>query len=293
MTNHTDFFDNRIPNSDFLKTEISMIEKLDLEHISYENLTILLEEIFPIIPLQTVTWTDEYYIFRARRNLNNEFQKPFNYITEIGIPEKANSYGRANSLDEPIFYGSHQGDLTLFECCQNVGQFDLQNFTMGIWKVKKNCKLNLVILKPTDEILEQRKDLIKISDIFNNSISDLKENEKEYSTIVTSFFSKQFTKSDIANENDYKISAYFTDYVRNIGKWSQLKFDGIIYPSVANKFRGENVAIFNSSLHKIEFNKALSLTCYNFNNNTGKLTKGIFCEGYLLGELIRWKKKYD
>ncbi len=285
------FFEDRIPNLEELKIKINYLENLNLSDFTVVEIQKILDETFPIILFTEIIWDDRFHIYRARRNVKNAFRTPFEYISQIGIPEKADFFGRANNINEPIFYGSHNGDLTLFECCQNIGAFDLQHFTMGIWKVKQNQKLRMVLLKPTDEISQQRIDLKKISDDYKKNLDDLDFNIKEYSLIVADFFSKQFTKSNIKSNDDYKISAYFSNYIQNLKNWSNLNFDGIIYPSVANKFRGENVAIFKESLHKIEFKKALSLTCYNFDNEKGSLTKGIFEEGYLYGEKIVWKKK--
>lgn len=290
MGNKNDFFENKIPNLELLKIEIENLENLDLSKINVSELKKNLDRIFPIIPFTEVIWDERFHIYRARRNNKNAVQEPFNYLSEIGMLTHAKHFGRANNPDQPIFYGSHNEDLTLFECCQNVGQFDIQNFTMGIWKVKKNEKLKLVLLNPVEQICTDREDLTKVGTNFKANLKDLRRDEIEYSLIVSTFFSQQFTKNPINANDEYKISAYFSNYIQDLQNWSKIKFDGIIYPSVANKFRGENVAIFKNSLDKLEFTKALSLTCYNFDNDTGKLTKGIFNEGYLFGDSIRWHK---
>ena len=288
----TDLFKNLTPpNLNILKKNIQSIESLDLSTISYEDLEIQLEKIFPIISFTSVIWDERYNIFRVRENINNSLQKPFNFISEIDLPKKVKSFGRANIINKPVFYGSHQGDLALFECCQNLAPLDIKNFTMGVWKVKKNQVLDLVILNPTKEIINKRESFKKLSHNINNNLKSLKEYDKEYSILTSSFFSKQFTKATIKQNDDYKISAYFSNYVQNIENWAQKKFDGIVYPSIANKFRGENIAIFESSLHKIEFVKALLISCYNFDYENGKLIKGIFAEGYQYGDTIHWKNK--
>lgn len=289
----TDLFKHRTPPNLFdLKKNIQRFESLDLSIISYEDLKMQLDEIFPIISFTPVIWDERYHIFRARENNNNSLQKPFNFISEIGMPKKANSFGRANIINQPVFYGAHQVDLALFECCQNLGAMDIKNFTMGVWKVKKNQILNLVILNPIEEVINKRKSFEELANNINNNLKDLKTLDKEYKELTSEFFSKQFAKSTIKQNDDYKISAYFSNYVQDLENWSPKKFDGIIYPSVANKFRGENVTVFKNSLHKIEFTKALSLTCCNYDYENETLTKGIFAEGYQFGDSIRWKNNY-
>ena len=114
----TDLFKNLTPpNLNILKKNIQSIESLDLSTISYEDLEIQLEKIFPIISFTSVIWDERYNIFRVRENINNSLQKPFNFISEIDMPKKVKSFGRANIINKPVFYGSHQGDLALFECC--------------------------------------------------------------------------------------------------------------------------------------------------------------------------------
>ena len=103
------------------------------------------------------------------------------------------------------------------------------------------------------------------------------------SKLISNFFAEQFAKSEIRSPNDYKISSFFSDYIKRVNEMSRITFDGVLYPSVAHKYRAENVALFPESLDKLEFVKCLSVTCYNFRFDEGKLTKGIIREGKLLG----------
>jgi hypothetical protein len=297
MNLYESYLHNRLPDIDTLKASVEELNKLDLSKISVEDLKNKLNDCFPILNFGEVIWDSKYHVFRVRRNFVNDFT-PYNNLCDIGLPPADKTpFGRANNEFEPIFYGSHEGDLALFECCQNVSEedrFEPQNFTMGIWKVKANEKLRLVPIIESDEVQKVREDMRRINELSAKQHQEWLTSKKviEASKIIRKFFADQFAKSNIKSAHDYKISAFFTKTIKDMNTLSTVKFDGILYPSIAYKFKGDNVAIFPSSLYKLELIKFFSIISYNFDFDKGTLAKGITAEGKVLdNESIEWIDK--
>jgi RES domain-containing protein len=296
MTSLEKQLENRFPELEILEKRIAELNSLDLSTFSVSELNDKINDYFPIINFGEVKWDSRYHLFRVRRNLNNQFDKPFESLKKIGLrPAKGTPFGRANNENEAVFYGSGEGDLALFESCQNLQEhqrFEPQNFTMGVWKIKDNEKLRLVPIVDSKLAQENRQDIQKASQLGEKLMTEQLSSEKvkKGSKLISNFFAEQFAKSEIKSPNDYKISSFFSDYVKRVNKMSRITFDGVLYPSVAHKYRAENVALFPESLNKLEFVKCLSVTCYNFRFDEGKLTKGIIREGKLLGnDKLVWK----
>ncbi|MGO2103745.1 MAG: RES domain-containing protein [Psychroflexus halocasei] len=289
MTDLEKQLESRFPEIKVLEKRIAELNSLDLNKISISELKDKINNYFPIINYGEVKWDSRYHIFRVRRNINNKFDEPFKSLEKIGLrPADGTPFGRANNENQAVFYGSHEGDLALFESCQNLQEFqrfEPQNFTMGIWKVKDNRKLRLVPIIDSELTKKNRPDIQKAIELGDKLIEEQLTSEKiiKGSKLISNFFAEQFAKSEIKSPNDYKISSFFSDYIKRVNDLSRIKFDGILYPSVAHKYRAENVALFPESLDKLEFVKCLSVTCYNFRFDEGKLTKGIIREGKLNG----------
>jgi len=296
MTDLEKQLENRFPELEVLEKRIAELNSLDLSTFSVSELNDKINDYFPIINFGEVKWDSRYHLFRVRRNLNNQFDKPFESLKKIGLRSaKGTPFGRANKENEAVFYGSGEGDLALFESCQNLQEhqrFEPQNFTMGVWKIKDNEKLRLVPIVDSKLAQENRPDIRKASQLGEKLMTEQLSSKKvkEGSKLISNFFAEQFAKSDIKSPNDYKISSFFSDYIKRVNKISRVTFDGVLYPSVAHKYRAENVALFPESMNKLEFVKCLSVTCYNFRFDEGKLTKGIIREGKLLGtDKLIWK----
>lgn len=298
MNEHERNIYESITSLDDIKNSIRELSKLDLNSISINELKEKIHTSFPIIPFGEVKWDGRYHIYRVRRNFKNKFDEPYKSLCNIGIPP-ANvvGFGRANNEYQPIFYGSNEGDLALFESCQNLKesqQFEPQNFTMGIWKVKKDEILRLVPITNSEISQKNRSDLKTFNDEGKKVLNANFKSEKVIQAfdLISNFFANQFAKTiKNKNTNEYKISSFLTDYILDFNKVSRIQFDGILYPSVAHKFRADNVALFPQSLNKLEIVKCLSVTSYNFDYEKGTLTKGIIAEGKPLeNEEITWKK---
>lgn len=276
-------YESRLPSIENLKLYIQELQSLNLENIAIKNLADKINEYFPLLNFGEVLWDNRYHIYRVRRNKNNLIDRPFNSVEEIGLPpSQSTPFGRANNEFKPIFYGSNTEDLTLFESCQNLTESDRytpQSFTMGIWSIKEPIRLapiidNSLVIETRDDIqivLKERERII------NKGISSTKF--KETTKLISTFFADQFAKAPIQNHHDYKISAFFANCIEQINQISTVKFDGLLYPSVAYKFRDDNVAIFKESVSKLQLVKSYSVVCYNFDFEAGTVVKGILREG--------------
>jgi len=161
---------------------------------------------------------------------------------------------------------------------------------MGIWKVRENETLRLAPLIDNENVKEIRPDMRNVSE-YSKTLYEKLTSEKviKGSQIIAKFFADQFAKSNIKTPHDYKISSFFANTLREMNNSSKVKFDGILYPSVAHRFRGDNVAIFPESLYKLEAVKCFSVICYNFDFENGTLVKGITAEGKLAENgAIKW-----
>jgi len=99
----------------------------------------------------------------------------------------------------------------------------------------------------------------------------------DVSDLILEFFCDEFSKSNIESENDYKFSVSYTRRLQQANKaiapqFESEKFNGIVYPSVALKFAGDNVALFDENLYnKIKFKTAYEVVSTHFDFNVGTL----------------------
>ena len=237
--------------------------------------------------------------------LNNDNAEPFNYIHEIYAPpiDCIMKYGRANKPRERVFYCSSNFKLAAFEVLQELKNVvNIKNkvvfLTIGIWKTKSPLHVSNIIYSPV--LHKFRTDILSAfqqskEDLFNGEFSD---DTKTASSLLLQFFAEEFTKDKIKNDSDYRISNYYINSLRNANKvvapqFSDEKFDGINYPSVAMKYWGDNQAIFiESSDTKLEAINALQVVCSNIDFENSEFTPGIIHEAeYINGDKIVWKKE--
>lgn len=287
---------DRYPNLDSIKKSIAYLSNLDLADRSIEYLRDTINKCFPILHYTEGFLSSDHHLFRVRRNLKNGFT-PYNNLCCIGLPPVDKTpFGRANNEYDPVFYSSVKGDLALFESTQNLPEdqrYSPQNFTMGIWKVKKSETLRVATILGNESVWNVRSDLREVNSSLETLIDEKLANAevKEGARLVSGFFADQFAK-EAKTPHDYKISAFYSDSIRGMNKKSIIKFDGIAYPSIAYKYRSENVALFPESLHKIEVVKCCFVTSYNFRLELGECVKAVLADGSVLeGGEIKWINK--
>jgi len=280
--------------------QIKMLEALDLATIDFQDLENLINAKFPIIPYNAGIIKEGNLLFRAR--INEEIE-PYNTFQDIYVKaaEKIQNYGRAHKPHERIFYSASNFKLASLEVLQSFKtSIDVKSkvafLTVGVWRVKEDLHIASII--DSKALHEIRKDIAGFysenQKLLNNG--NLTDDIVKANNLICQFFSDQFTKKDIKSEHDYKISAFYTSTLRKMNsfvakKYYRERFDGINYPSVANKYRGDNQALFiESADKKLELINALQVVCSNFNFDEGTFVPGIMHEAEIIGEgKIRWK----
>ena len=298
--NKADFEKRFTKTSDALK-HIEKLKLIDLTRVTDSELELIINRCFNIIPFTSATIPKGTQVFRARVNINNG--KPFNYLHEIYAPPSKciKKYGRANKPCERVFYCSSNLKLAAFEVIQELKnkcnpRNEVVFLTIGIWKTKVDLHVSNIIYSPVlhklrDDILTSFQQSQK--DIFDGTLDD---DTKTASSLLLQFFAEEYTKNNIKTDADYRISNYYINSLRNANsfiapQFSSEKFDGINYPSVAMKYKGDNQAIFIESANdKLEAVNALQVICSNIDFENGDFTPGIMHEAKsIIDDIIDWK----
>jgi hypothetical protein len=292
--------ENSFPKTDDVIKFINEISNINLNEISYEELEARIHSNFRYIPITDCFIPAETNLFRARVNQNNV---PYSLVKDIYLPPKKliDKYGRANRPGQQIFYCASNYKLASFEVIQDLKNsfspaMEVAYLTVGIWKTKSKLHLANIIDSP---FLHQLRDDIKkhykkIQSMLNNG--NLSKELVDSNNLISQFFSDEFTKEEIKSHLDYKISALYANSIIAMNKiiakeYSKEKFDGINYPSVAMKYKGDNQAIFpNSAQSKLELTNSIQVLCGNLNFEKGDFTGGIIHEAESIENgNIKWK----
>jgi hypothetical protein len=237
---------------------INKFRKCDLKKIDYTEVLEDVQKVVVGIPFPVVSLWQNEVIERIRNNYNGEIFYNINSISLREDVENITEFGRANTPNKPVFYGTlgfknqdHARITTVVEThktlrTKNINTEEQQIFTSGRWIVKGELQ---IILLPFHELTKNIR-LTLASDHFTSGIQEQFSSYSEEILDLLHFFSTEFAK-EVYNHNDYKLTAAFTDVFLN-----SYGLDGIVYPSVKSEFKTENIAIKKKSLSKIELLKA-------------------------------------
>jgi hypothetical protein len=293
-------FEQRFTKTSQAVKFISELEKLDLSQISDEDLESKIDDCFSIIPYTSATVPEGSELFRARVNIGN---KPYDLVKDIYVPpiDLIKSYGRANRPNEQIFYSASNFKLASFEVIQNLKnsitpKAEIAYLTIGVWRVREALHLTNVIYSPILHSL--REDILEAfthnQKLLNNGT--LREDTVTAHNLISQFFADQYTKSNIKSHHDYKISAFYSRRLKAMNEliapdFQSEKFDGINYPSVAMKYRGDNQALFVESVErKLELINTIQVLCGNLDFEKLEFLPGIMHEAEsIINGTIKWK----
>ena len=281
---------------------IKELENIDLSKITDNELEKLIDERFHIFPFTSGIIPKGTELFRARINFN---QKPFDKVEDIFIPpkEKITKYGRANRPFDQIFYCSSNYELAAFEVIQDLKysftpEREIIFLTIGIWKTKVDLHVTNIFHSPT--LHNVRQDIRENYEKNQKYLKDgnMPEDLLQAYNLVSQFFADQFTKAKILSHFDYRISALYSYRLKHsnsfiASQFSNERFDGINYPSVAMKYKGDNQALFfETATQKIELVNTLNLVCSNFDFVQGKLLTGVLQIAEKIEDgFITWEQK--
>jgi RES domain len=275
-------FESRFPSKEVALEFISKLRGLTLKDISLNELDGLIDEAFHMIPFGLGVIPKDKLLYRARVN---EKDKQFLHLDQLTLRkhQDVKSFGRANQPGESIFYCSTNMNLACGEVLQDMRysfqpKYEAGFATVSVWKTIK--EIRVAPMYYSDEVTKVRKDIAAYKE---GNRKQLKEWNKvshatlEISDLIMEFFCDEFSKGDINYEDDYKFSVSYTRRLQDANtliapEHRKERFDGVVYPSVALKFAGDNVALFDDNLYtKIKFQTAYEVVCTHFDFDIGTL----------------------
>jgi len=270
-------YEGRLPDPVDILTSIEKLRNLDLAKISDTAIADLITNYFNIILFNDYVIPAGSLIYRTRFNRNME---PFSSVKKIYVPpaEKIAKYGRANKTGERVFYGSVNCNVALYEVLQNYRRDNIKKdkrlfFTIGVWKVLSDLHVSNII--DNTKIYNIRPDIFQAyQNEQKSALSGVLKGTKSLKTAISEslifkYFAEEFTKERTKKDPDYKVSNFYISCLREMNqtisqKFEDEKFDGINYPSVAMKYKGDNQAIFiESADNKLKLEDVLLIQCRN------------------------------
>lgn len=294
-----DEFESRIIAPEQAIEHLNTLKALDLNAITDEELEALFHSLFHIMPYSSGKIAEGAMLYRCRVN---EQKRPYEEVKEIFVPPASviTSHGRANKPNEQIFYAAFNSLLAINETVNGLKNVDALSYdsikkypdlqagiaflTVGEWRIKKPLHVATIIDSP--KLHSLRKDILQsyeaLQALLNNGT--LKPETVSSQNLLSQFFADEFTKDPIKSSSDYKFSSMYTSSLRMANTYiseahKNQRFDGINYPSVANRYEGDNVALFTESLlDKLEIVRAFQVVCTQIDFSTGQ------CQAYVLSE---------
>lgn len=208
------------------------------------------------------------YIVRQRIN---EKYKDFKNAHQLSYPPcDLVHYGRANIPGHPMFYGSAYGAsdtvlpriVTLLETsefAQDPETCGIERATFGRWDVID--KLQLIALPFSTSYEKPIPEIMQIQNDWNTQI--INANIYKDAMSLVEYMSDEIAKKTNSDMEYFKIAnfVYFLLYINENTKG----YDGIIYPSVAARGEGYNIALKPETVDaKLQFSTAL--LCYLVKN---------------------------
>ena len=247
--------------------------KNNLTEYDYTDLTFMLNELLPSIPVSVITLKMESdqpvlheslnfkTLFRARPHEDHLSSVSYPTLSNISYVKEKNKhklkgFGRVNKPEKPVFYCSTEIVTACMEGISKGVNLERLNkdwtywLTVGQWKLKEDLTLAEVIKSPDALItLQQKAPGLNIQD------RDIECTRKYYEATrkkvnddrkfaLMDFFAKEFAKTKIDDDMEYMLSNYYADRMLNkIDGFEMQSVDGIIYPSVPRAYDDKNIVI--------------------------------------------------
>lgn len=297
-------YESRHPSKKDAEKFIAKLKNIDLQKIELFDLDEIIDSVFHFIPFGSAYIQAGKKIYRARKSDNGEI---FNNISELGMRKASEikDYGRANQPLEAVFYGATNMHLACGEVLQNLKhninpQWEPGFTTVSVWNVVK--KLHISPVYYSEAVSKVREDVAKYkigSKTFARENSSISHETLDVSDMIMEFFCDEFSKQIINTNHDYKYSVSYTRRLKHINnmiapQYQSERFDGILYPSVAMKYKGDNIALFDDDLDsKIEFETAFQVVSTNFDFENGNFRTSIMHEVESVDEKgnLKWNKE--
>ncbi len=258
-----------------------------LEHQNYDS---IYQSIMNMESLSNtdVTLVKNANIFRVRINNDGEVftrENQISYISDRNVLNKLTEFGRANKPNQSVFYGTidikhptikdssihaaHFEATSLLkklidEITPNTKENFEEIFTVGRWRVLEDIELIEMVFGDN---------AIKNSAHIRKSYENQRERFKKFLVEEQlKFFSNEFGRDDISKGESYKykISAGFANCIWN---HNDIKVKGIIYPSVAARYKSLNVALLPHEVDKhLKLEGVIMIKCERTHDNEYQFT---------------------
>jgi hypothetical protein len=264
---------------------IEQLKKIDLCEYPIGQIDDLLSKIGGLCVMITNfhDTTDTEYPKKIERAVNNSNKEPeFNSVSRISFKplEYNTNYLRASTPNNTMFYGSVISEIDLnFEETKNsriVGAMEVSSLirsseiiegwsrmTFGKWEVIEKISL-VTIIDPTKTY--EKPYLNEMRDKYLIFLEQEPEYIREKTKKWLIFLSEEFSKYvDNGNNHKYLISSKFTELLL-----TNLKYDGVIYPSVQSDGYGLCVAIHPRAMKKLKLTEVLQCKLLKKLNEDGE-----------------------
>ncbi|MDA3837703.1 MAG: hypothetical protein PF574_01830 [Candidatus Delongbacteria bacterium] len=254
---------------------IERLKELDLNTATDEEIYDLLSKI-ETFPLFTRTFHKGEIIVRSRPNDKKEV---FNCKSDLIYPPNPTSeYGRANIKNTISFYGSligndyysfldNQKDLidAIVPTITEQRFFKVSNensiykITYGVWEVVNS--FNVAVLVQNNKYRGKNNYIDAIIRDYDSYLLTVDKDMQKHGRIVTEYLCDEFFKKvPYEQDQQYRISAYFTERVYD------MSFVGLIYPSTKMEGSGLNIVIKPEIVdNNLKLKRAGECTVYRYN----------------------------
>jgi hypothetical protein len=178
---------------------------------------------------------NEAVLGKNERITNSKYLKQ----PSLEIIQKIGRYNRANSTKTNIFYSSESIDTNLKELKPPLNK----RVTVGVWRPKNNRKFHSYAISHGAEAIKNNVGVAKATKAFEEIKPFNSPLFIEYIENYFNLLGREFSKS-VLNHLEYLTSSILAEqilYGRKIN--SAENFECIIYPSVGNNFKTDNIAM--------------------------------------------------
>ncbi|WP_281297876.1 hypothetical protein [Flavobacterium limnophilum] len=221
-----------------------------LQSLDYTSLSDVERELFkgyilyafnylPIISNNLTIFTTYRMVINESVLDNNERITNSKYLKHptLEIVQKTRRYNRANSTNTTAFYSSESIDTNLKELRPPLNKL----ITIGVWRPKSNRKFLSYAISHGKEAIKNNVGVAKATKAFE----ELKPyNSPLFIEYIENYFNllgREFSKT-VSHHSEYLMSSTFSELILH-GKGSDINFECIIYPSVGNNFKTDNIAM--------------------------------------------------
>lgn len=212
-----------------IKKSVFTLNTLNYSKATISEIEELLKPLFSGYKLQAPAYDPGIYLYRARIFNKN---KPSS-LSELSYPPQqyVKEYGRANDINESMFYGSITKNIPLFE----IGASIDDKLGISMWKTTAPLWLNHVGF--TDEVFSLLGSISNRTKVYQ-FISATK-NFSDLNKFIYNYLAAAFSKIIPQHHNyRYKLSIAITKKLL-MGN----AFHGVLYPSIAMKGNSDNIVI--------------------------------------------------